>query len=106
MTQENEAFITLDEVIGIQLECGNPECATKITLGPNKWDELPHQCPACHEDLWKHTDAQNSDSAGREIHNLLRSLRRLVEYKANGKKYDEYRQLTCTVRLQIVPPDR
>ena len=105
MTQENQQFITLDEVIGIQLQCLEPKCRTRVTLEPKQWDNLPNKCPACGAEWWKKTDAKNNDSVGTTVSDLQRTIHRLADFQEKRDNYGEYYRLGCNLKLEITRPE-
>ena len=50
MTMETREFITLDEIIGIELKCANPECKASVSIALAELTEgrMAYACPSCN----------------------------------------------------------
>jgi hypothetical protein len=47
MTAEVKYFLDLGDILGIQLECCNPECQVRTSFPVLKLTRMPHECPHC-----------------------------------------------------------
>jgi hypothetical protein len=105
MTSKKRHFVSLDEIVALQLECCDPKCQARVTLGPDRWEKerLPNKCPSCGTVWWFTGSPHNSPSVENAIHGFLENSQKLVGILGNEKRTDEgeFFKLGCNLTLEI-----
>lgn len=58
MTVEHKLIVGFDDLKNIVLECRNADCATRVTMSPDRRAEVPERCPSCGDD-WLRKDRRS-----------------------------------------------
>ncbi len=102
MTVENKRFISLEDILSIQLECAKEDCKTKVTVSPNRWENLPNRCPSCGSLWWEEKTHPEGDSAENALAGLHKNIKRLASLQSERgkKKQVPVHLLGCDIRLE------
>jgi hypothetical protein len=95
VTTEKRTLITLEEIIGIQLQCR--KCKAKIIVPLSDKRPVPHECPNCEDPWW----VNNRTDLHQQFFLAVNQLRDAAQKITDGSN-----NAGCIFSLEIRQPEK
>jgi hypothetical protein len=83
MTFERRIVVGLDDIRAVTLECVNVNCGSRLTISPDKLENLPQRCPRCAQQ-WIPPEPSNFTNADSAFPNFLRGIAQIRTFIKNN----------------------
>lgn len=97
MTVQRSNAITLEEIIGIQLECRNQKCKVRVTVPVSSQGRLPIACAYCGDPWWVNNRTDLHQIFFTAINEFITAMKQIADGSNN---------VNCILTIEVKPEIR